>query len=66
MTQNNLGIALWRLGERESGTERLEEAVAAWEACLTVAASAWPREGVHTVHCRIEEARAEIVRRAAK
>jgi hypothetical protein len=28
-TQTNLGIALWRLGERESGTEKLEEAVAA-------------------------------------
>jgi hypothetical protein len=25
MTQNRLGIALWRLGERESGTARLEE-----------------------------------------
>jgi hypothetical protein len=23
-TQNNLGLALWRLGERESGTARLE------------------------------------------
>ena len=30
MTQNNLGNALWRLGERESGTARLEEAVAAY------------------------------------
>ena len=34
MTQNNLGIALWRLGERESGTARLEEAVAAYRAAL--------------------------------
>ena len=33
-TQNNLGLALWRLGERESGTERLEEAVAAYLAAL--------------------------------
>jgi len=31
-TQNNLGLALWRLGERESGTARLEEAVAAFRA----------------------------------
>ena len=31
---NNLGIALWRLGERESGTARLEEAVAAYRAAL--------------------------------
>ena len=30
MTQNNLGTALMRLGERESGTARLEEAVAAF------------------------------------
>jgi hypothetical protein len=34
MTQNNLGLALWRLGERESGTARLEEAVAAYRAAL--------------------------------
>jgi tetratricopeptide (TPR) repeat protein len=27
-TENNLGAALWTLGARESGTERLEEAVA--------------------------------------
>jgi hypothetical protein len=31
---NNLGIALWRLGERESGTGRLEEAVQAYHAAL--------------------------------
>jgi hypothetical protein len=29
-TQNDLGNVLWRLGERESGAERLEEAVAAY------------------------------------
>jgi hypothetical protein len=34
MTQNNLGGALLRLGERESGTARLEEAVAAFRAAL--------------------------------
>jgi hypothetical protein len=34
MTQTNLGIALARLGERESGTARLEEAVAAYRAAL--------------------------------
>jgi len=34
MTQNNLGGALLRLGERESGTARLEEAVAAYRAAL--------------------------------
>ena len=34
MTQNNLGNALERLGERESGTARLEEAVSAYRAAL--------------------------------
>jgi hypothetical protein len=34
MTQNNLGIALETLGERESGTARLEEAFAAYRAAL--------------------------------
>ena len=32
--RNNLGNALWTLGERESGTARLEEAVAAYRAAL--------------------------------
>jgi tetratricopeptide (TPR) repeat protein len=34
MTQNNLGNALERLGEREAGTARLEEAVAAFRLAL--------------------------------
>jgi hypothetical protein len=34
MTQNNLGNALRLLGERESGTARLEEAVAAYREAL--------------------------------
>ncbi len=34
VTQNNLGNALATLGERESGTARLEEAVAAYRAAL--------------------------------
>ena len=34
MTQNNLGNALQRLGERESGTGPLEEAVAAYREAL--------------------------------
>jgi tetratricopeptide (TPR) repeat protein len=32
--QTNLGTALWRLGERESGTARLEEAVLAYRLAL--------------------------------
>ena len=34
-TQNNLGTALQALGERKSGTARLEEVVAAYRAALT-------------------------------
>jgi hypothetical protein len=34
MTQTNLGIALGTLGERESGTTHLTEAVAAFRAVL--------------------------------
>ena len=41
-TQNNLGAALWRLGERESGTARLEEAVATFRDAL----KEWTREHV--------------------
>jgi tetratricopeptide (TPR) repeat protein len=36
MTQNNLGNALRALGEREDGTQRLQEAVAAYRAALEV------------------------------
>jgi hypothetical protein len=34
MTQNNLGYAMFRLGERESGTADLQQAVAAYRAAL--------------------------------
>jgi hypothetical protein len=34
MTQNNLGNALSRLGERELGTARLEEAISAYRDAL--------------------------------
>ena len=34
MTQTNLGLALWTLGKRESGTARLEEAVEAYRDAL--------------------------------
>ena len=42
MTQINLGNALQTLGERESGTARLEEAVAAYRLAL----EEWTRERV--------------------
>jgi hypothetical protein len=35
-TQNNLGNALWTLGERESGTARLNEAIVAYREALKV------------------------------
>jgi len=63
-TQNNLGNALQTLGEREGGIAKLEKAVMAWDACLTVAESAWPAEWVLPVRTHIAEARAEIARRA--
>jgi tetratricopeptide (TPR) repeat protein len=34
VAQNNLGIALFKLGERESGTGKLEEAIAAYREAL--------------------------------
>jgi hypothetical protein len=40
MIQNNLGLALSRLGERESGTTKLEEAVVAYREALRE----WTRE----------------------
>ncbi len=34
MTQNNIGLALWRLGQRENSTAKLNEAVEAYGAAL--------------------------------
>jgi tetratricopeptide (TPR) repeat protein len=66
-TQNNLGAALTTLGERESGTARLEEAVAAFDACLTVVETVWPAEWVQQVRSHRDETQAEIgLRRATK
>ena len=65
-TQDNLGTALWTLGKRESGTVRLEEAVAAFDAYLAVTDTAWPQEWAQEVRSHRDETRAEIVRRTAK
>ena len=65
-TQNNLGNALSTLGARERGTARLEEAINCWEACLTVAASAWLPERVQLVRYNRNEAMAEIKLRSLK
>jgi tetratricopeptide (TPR) repeat protein len=65
VTQYALGIALQALGNRESGMaglEALRAAVAAWEACLTIA----PPEWVQSVKTRRDETQAEIGRRSAK
>jgi hypothetical protein len=64
-TQNNLGNALWTFGQRESGTARLEEAIATWEACLIVVASVWPPDWVQYVRDHRDEAQSEIKRRSA-
>ena len=66
MTQNNLANALATLGERESGAARLEEAIVAFDACLTVTETAWPEEWVQQVRSHRDETRAEITRRRAK
>ena len=36
LLQNNIGYAFWRLGARESGPEKLKQAVAAYEAALKI------------------------------
>ena len=65
MTQNNRGNALLGLGERESGTARLEQAVAAFDACLTVTEAAWPPEWVQQLRSHRDETQAEVNRRRA-
>jgi hypothetical protein len=65
-TQNNLGNALRALGDRESGTARLQDAVAAWYACLTVTASVWPSEWVQQVRSKEAEVQVEIAQRSTK
>jgi tetratricopeptide (TPR) repeat protein len=56
-TQNNLGTALSTLGQRESGSARLQEAVDAYEAALTVFI---PAEASHYIEvCEANKAAAE-------
>jgi hypothetical protein len=62
-TQNNLDNALRALSNQWSGTARLEEAVAAFDAYLTVTATAWPAEWVQQVCSHRDETQAEIARR---
>lgn len=66
VTQNNLGSALAALGRRESGTARLEKAVEAFGACLTLATSVWPADWISWVRARQDETWAEVKRRTAR
>ena len=58
-TQTGLGLALSALGSREAGTVRLEEAAAAFDACLTVVVSAWPDEWIRAVRESRDDAQAK-------
>jgi tetratricopeptide (TPR) repeat protein len=69
LTQYALGTALRALGERESATVRLktlQEAVEAWDACLTIAKLAWPPQWLAVVQGRRDETQAEIGRLTAR
>jgi Tetratricopeptide repeat len=68
MTQNNLGNALSSLGERESDTVRLEEAIAAFQAALEVRTrSEMPRNWAMTqIGRRRRTQRGRTARRSAQ
>ena len=53
------------LGKRKAETRYLEEAVAAWNLCLSVVEAAWPSEWVQEVRKSRDEAQAEIAYRAS-
>ena len=53
------------LGQRESGTARLEDAVEAWDKCLVAVTSVWPTEWIEGVGSRRDGVQAEILRRQA-
>jgi hypothetical protein len=65
-TQMSLGVVLSVLGERETGTARLSEAVTAWNLCLTVGDSGWPQERAGLVRTARDQAQAEIARRLSR
>jgi hypothetical protein len=65
-TQHNLGSALSSLGERESGTARLEEAVAAYRAALEERTrERVPLDWIQTQN-NLNRTLAEIARRSTK
>ena len=55
MTQMNLGNALLRLGERESGTACLDEAVVAYDGALEIISAS--RSDYYETICRSNRAR---------
>jgi hypothetical protein len=63
MTQNNLGTALQLLDERESGTARLDEAVAAFRAALDVFRAAGAGFYVERTERNLARAEALLARR---
>ena len=65
-TQMSLGVVLSALGERETGTARLVEAVTAWDLSLTVGDSGWPQERAGLVRSARDQAQAELARRLSR
>ena len=66
MTQNNLGNALKTLGEREDGTVRLEEAVAAYRGALEVFGPAGASHYVGVAERNLARAEATLAERRGK
>ena len=64
-TQNNLGLALMGLGEREHGTARLQEAVEAFEGALDVFQAAQAAYYVSAGRDHLELARDRLAQRQA-
>jgi hypothetical protein len=65
-TQNNLGTALSSLGERESGTARLEEAVTAYVNALEVFRVSEADHYKKIAESGLERVRALIAKRKSK
>ena len=63
--QMDLGDALLALGEREKGTQHLQEALEAWDLCLPVMETSAPEEKAQLVRSSREKAKAEIGRRTS-
>jgi hypothetical protein len=62
MTQNNLGNALEHLGERESGTARLEDTIRSFTLAIDVYHSAGANRNLSVVESNRKRAEAELTR----